>query len=187
MILRFFRRNDGGETIQRLYGAIVAHSREPVFYTDYGVADTIEGRFEMILAHAFLLFHRLKEESEEHRALGQGVFDAFCTDMDANLREMGVGDLTVPKKMKKVAEAFYGRVGAYDGPVDAGDPVALADAVLRNVFASRPEHGLQARAFAAYMIEAAATLRAVPYATLAGGAFPLAQPPAFAAMETRLS
>ncbi|WP_428030089.1 ubiquinol-cytochrome C chaperone family protein [Ancylobacter sp.] len=185
MILRFFRRNDGSETIQRLYGAIVARSRQPVFYTDYGVSDTIEGRFEMILAHAFLLFHRLKGEDEERRILGQGVFDAFCNDMDANLREMGVGDLTVPKKMKKVAEAFYGRVGAYEAPVEADDIDALAEAVLRNVHGSRSEHEVQARAFASYMIGAAAALRAVPFATLAAGEFPLAPPAAIGTTETR--
>ncbi|GLK71632.1 ubiquinol-cytochrome C chaperone [Ancylobacter dichloromethanicus] len=187
MILRFFRRNGGDETIQRLYGAIVAHSRQPVFYTDYGVPDTIAGRFEMILVHAFLLFHRLKHESEARRALGQRVFDAFCTDMDANLREMGVGDLTVPKKMKKVAEAFYGRVGAYEAPLEAGDLDALGEAVLRNVYGSNEAHGLQARALADYMIGAAAALRAIPFAALAVGDFPLAPPAAPGTMETQPS
>jgi len=176
MILRFFRRNDGNETIQRLYGAIVARSRDPAFYTDYKVPDSIEGRFEMILVHAFLLFHRLKDEDEARRVLGQGVFDAFCADMDANLREMGVGDLTVPKKMKKVAEAFYGRIGAYETPLDAGDTEALADAVLRNVHASNAEAALQARALATYMMEAVRALKAVPFATFAGGEFPLPSP-----------
>lgn len=176
MILRFFRRNDGNETIQRLYGAIVARSRDPAFYTDYNVPDSIEGRFEMILVHAFLLFHRLKSEDEDRRVLGQRVFDAFCTDMDANLREMGVGDLTVPKKMKKVAEAFYGRIGAYEPPVDAGDAGALADAVLRNVYASTEEAALHARALATYMMEAAGKLKDVPFATFAGGEFPLSSP-----------
>lgn len=176
MILRFFRRNDGNETIQRLYGAIVARSRDPAFYTDYNVPDSIEGRFEMILVHAFLLFHRLKDEDDARRVLGQGVFDAFCADMDANLREMGVGDLTVPKKMKKVAEAFYGRIGAYETPLDAGDTEGLADAVLRNVYGSNAEAALQARALATYMMEAARALKAVPFATFAGGEFPLPSP-----------
>lgn len=184
MILRFFRRNDGSETIQRLYGAIVAQSRDPVLYTDFGVPDTIEGRFEMILVHAFLLLHRLKDEDGERRALGQGVFDAFCTDMDANLREMGVGDLTVPKKMKKVAEAFYGRVGAYDAPVDAGQADVLAEAVLRNVYGSNADRTLQATALAAYMIRAAGDLKAVPFETLAAGDFPLAAPAAISSTET---
>ncbi len=184
MILRFFRRDGGRETIQRLYGAIVAQSRDPVFYTDYGVPDSIAGRFEMILLHAFLLFHRLKEESEERRELGQRVFDAFCIDMDANLREMGVGDLTVPKKMKKVAEAFYGRVAAYDGALaSAGQTSAreapedpLQDALLRNVYESDPAFAPQAARLAAFVRRAATALAAVPFETFAGGAFPL--PPA---------
>lgn len=183
MILRFFRRNDGRETIQRLYGAIVAQSRDPVFYTEYGVPDSIAGRFEMILLHAFLLFHRLKNESEERRELGQRVFDAFCVDMDANLREMGVGDLTVPKKMKKVAEAFYGRVAAYDGalsepaPADGGRGAdALQDALLRNVFESDAAFAVQAASLAAFTRRAVAALATVPFETFAGGAFPL--PPA---------
>ena len=173
MILRFFRRNDGRETIQRLYGAIVAHSRDPAFYTDFEVPDTIEGRFEMILIHNFLLFHRLKSESEEHRALGQRVFDAFCTDMDANLREMGVGDLTVPKKMKKVAEAFYGRVGVYDTALASNDEQELVQAVLRNVYASNNERLPEARALAAHVRLMATALEAVPFDTFAQGELPL--------------
>jgi len=184
MILRFFRRDDGGETIQRLYGAIVARSRDPVFYLDYKVPDSVEGRFEMILVHAFLLFHRLRAESEERRRLGQRVFDVFCTDMDANLREMGVGDLTVPKKMKRVTESFYGRVSVYEGPVDAGDTGALAEAVLRNVYSSDSERTLQAAALAAYMIKAADALKATPYDTFADGQFPLPEPAQISFTET---
>ncbi|WAC26459.1 ubiquinol-cytochrome C chaperone family protein [Ancylobacter sp. SL191] len=176
MILRFFRRNDGRETIQRLYGAIVAQSREPVFYTEYGVPDSIAGRFEMILLHSFLLFHRLKGESEERRALGQRVFDAFCIDMDANLREMGVGDLTVPKKMKKVAEAFYGRVAAYDGALGEAGAGALDEAVLRNVYQSDADFAPQAARLADFIRRAVAALATVPFETFAGGDFPL--PPA---------
>ncbi|MCS0496991.1 ubiquinol-cytochrome C chaperone [Ancylobacter sp. MQZ15Z-1] len=183
MILRFFRRDDGRETIQRLYGAIVAHSRDPSFYTAYGVPDTIEGRFEMILVHAFLLFHRLKSEGEEQRALGQRVFDAFCVDMDANLREMGVSDVAVPKRMKKVAESFYGRVGAYDGALDRDDAQALAESVLRNVFGSDSARGAEARAMAAYIGEAARSLAALPFATLAAGEFPLPAPAGFISEE----
>lgn len=184
MILRFFRRNDGGETIQRLYGAIVARSRDPVFYTDYKVPDTVEGRFEMILVHAFLLFHRLKDESEERRQLGQRVFDAFCVDMDANLREMGVGDLTVPKKMKRVTQSFYGRVNAYEIPVDAGQSGALADAVLRNVYGSDAERTLQAAALAAYMVKAADALKTTAYDTFAAGGFPMPEPARISFTET---
>ncbi|WP_051661346.1 ubiquinol-cytochrome C chaperone family protein [Bosea sp. 117] len=177
MILRWFRRDDGGETIQRLYGAIVAQARDPAFYTDYGVPDTIEGRFEMILVHAFALFHRLRDEPEERRALGQKVFDRFCFDMDANLREMGVGDLTVPKKMKRVAEAFYGRVGVYDAALAAPNPGELAAALLRNVYAGAEGRLREAAALADYMRAAATGLAAQPFETLASGRidFPAAQ------------
>lgn len=173
MILRFFRRNDGRESIQRLYGAIVAHSRDPGFYTDFEVPDTIEGRFEMIVLHAFLLFHRLKGEDEARRELGQRVFDTFCADMDANLREMGVGDLTVPKKMKRVAEAFYGRVGVYDEALASGDEAVLAQALLRNVYGSEAERTTEAAALAACIRQRVAALAAVPFEVFAGGELPL--------------
>lgn len=176
MILRFFRRTDDRETIQRLYGAIVAQSRDPVFYTSYEVSDTIEGRFEMIILHAFLLFHRLKEEGDERRQLGQRVFDAFCIDMDANLREMGVGDLSVPKKMKRVAEAFYGRVGSYDAALSVLDDSELTEAVLRNVYGSNPGRAVEAQALATHIRSAVSALKAVPFEAFARGEFPL--PPA---------
>lgn len=172
MILRLFRRDDGRETIQRLYGAIVAYSRDPAYYTSYEVPDTIAGRFELILLHAFLMFHRLKREGEPGREFGQRLFDAFCKDMDANLREMGVGDLTVPKKMKSIASAFYGRVGAYDGALQAeGDE--LAQALVRNVYSSSEEMWPQARALAIHTKALAAALDAVPFETFASGGFPV--------------
>lgn len=185
MILRFFRRDDGRATIERLYGAIVAQSRDPAFYTDFAVPDTIAGRFEMILVHAFALFHRLKGEDEERRALGQRVFDEFCRDMDSNLREMGVGDLTVPKKMKRVAEAFYGRAGAYDAALAAGDDSALAQALLRNVYASDPARSGEAGRLAAYMHGVVESLDGQSFERFAAGeiTFPAAAPAP--AVETR--
>ncbi|HSI39639.1 MAG TPA: ubiquinol-cytochrome C chaperone family protein [Xanthobacteraceae bacterium] len=177
MILRLFRRNDRQATIERLYGVIVAQSRRPAFYTDFAVPDTIEGRFEMILLHGFLLLHRLKAEPEANRALGQEVFDAFCVDMDANLREMGVGDLAVPKKMKRVAQAFYGRIGAYDAALAEPDPQALAAALLRNVYASDAAHLPQARILADYVRAATADLGAQSYEKLAAGELTLAELP----------
>lgn len=169
MILRFFRRDDGRATIERLYGAIVAQSRDPAFYTDFAVPDTIGGRFEMILLHAFALFHRLKDEPEERRALGQRVFDAFCRDMDSNLREMGVGDLTVPKKMKRVAEAFYGRAGAYDEALASAEQAALPEALLRNVYSSDPARAGEAGRLALYVRQLAVALAGQSFERLAAG------------------
>src|SRR5215813_6830722 len=97
MIFHLFRRAPRGDTIASLYGTIVAQARSVAFYQSYGVPDTVNGRFEMIVLHAVLLLRRLKAEPELARQLGQGIFDRFCQDMDANLREMGVGDLAVPR------------------------------------------------------------------------------------------
>ena len=122
MILAAFRRARNNHNIQSLYGAIVAQARSPAFYTLYGVEDTVEGRFELIVLHLVLLLRRLARReganaSAQHPfdpALGQPLFDAFCRDLDDNLREMGVGDLAVPRRMRRFGEAFYGRQAAYD-------------------------------------------------------------------------
>src|SRR5262245_47652746 len=97
--------NSSAATIEALYGMIVAQARLPVFYADFGVPDTVNGRFDMILMHLWLVLRRLHAVGDT--ATAQGLFDHFCSDMDANLREMGVGDLTVPKRMTKFGEAFY--------------------------------------------------------------------------------
>jgi cytochrome b pre-mRNA-processing protein 3 len=132
MILPLFRRKRRDDTISALYGAIVAQARLPAFYRLYGVPDTVEGRLEMIMLHAALLLRRLNATPEQ-RALGQQVFDRFCADMDDNLREMGVGDLGVPKHMRRIGEAFYGRTAAYAAALASDDPGALAAALARNV------------------------------------------------------
>src|SRR5687768_6344310 len=102
MILNLFSRTPDGDSIAVLYGAIVAQARAPGFYRFYGVPDTVNGRFEMIVLHAVLVLSRLDAGSGTARSLGQAVFDHFCSDMDANLREMGVGDLGVPRQMKAI-------------------------------------------------------------------------------------
>ena len=112
MIFPLFRRSARPGTISALYGAIVAQARLPAFYRDYGVPDTVEGRFELIVLHLALLLERIGQEPGL-RGVGQGVFDRFCQDMDDNLREIGIGDLAMPKHMRRVRAAFYGRAQAY--------------------------------------------------------------------------
>jgi cytochrome b pre-mRNA-processing protein 3 len=133
-----FRRSPKQDTIHTLYGAIVAQARSPVFYRGYAVPDTVTGRLEMILIHVFLFFRRARAGADIQR-LGQGVFDRFCDDMDGNLREMGIGDLAVPKHMQRIGEAFYGRAAAYDAALDAADDAALSQALTRNVFGNGPQ------------------------------------------------
>jgi cytochrome b pre-mRNA-processing protein 3 len=133
-MFRVFPRHQQAHTIRTLYGAIVAQARAPSFYAAYLVPDTVQGRFDMIVLHLALVLRRLRRETAELKGLGQGVFDLFCTDMDHSLREMGVGDLAVPKKMRRLGEAFYGRALAYDRALDAQNGDLLAHALARNVF-----------------------------------------------------
>jgi cytochrome b pre-mRNA-processing protein 3 len=141
MILARFRRNSQARTIHVLYGAIVAQARSATFYADYRVPDTVEGRFDLIVLHLVLLLHRLSGRAEAGRGLGQELFDAFCRDLDANLREMGVGDLAVPKRMQAFAEAFYGRQAAYLAALAAADQRVFEKALARNIFPAGNDTG----------------------------------------------
>ncbi len=125
MMLKLFGRSPWDDTIARLYGTIVAQARAPAFYQIYGVPDTVGGRLEMIMLHTVLLLRRLEGEPPPIRALGQGLFDRFCRDMDDSMRELGVGDLAVPRSMRRIGEAFYGRQAAYREGLDAADDELL--------------------------------------------------------------
>jgi cytochrome b pre-mRNA-processing protein 3 len=173
-----FRRDRGTDTINALYGVIVAQARSPEFYRGYAVPDTVNGRLEMILLHVFLFFRRVRGEAESVRLIGQEVFDLFCRDMDNNLREMGVGDLAVPKRMRQIGEAFYGRAKAYDAAMIAGKDQALAEALLRNVYSGAAEHAADARRLAAYAEEAVGHIARQDAARLAEGrlSFPALAP-----------
>jgi cytochrome b pre-mRNA-processing protein 3 len=169
MIFRLFRRDPSAGTIAALYGAIVAQARNPAFYLAYGAPDTAEGRFDMIVLHLALLCRRLRRETgageAPARALSQHVFDMFCADMDHNLREMGVGDLTVPKKMRRLGEAFFGRLEVYDRALAAADDEELIAALARNVF-GEAEPTASTRPLAAYVRAAAGRLDRTPLAAL---------------------
>jgi cytochrome b pre-mRNA-processing protein 3 len=145
------KRGPRGDTIRSLYGAIVAQARRPAFYADYGVADAPAGRFDMIVLHLVLFVRRLRREPAPIRALGQGVFDLFCRDMDHSLREMGIGDLAVPKHMRRVAGAFYGRAAAYDAAIDRADEEELAAVLARNIFPPSAAPPAGARRLARYV------------------------------------
>src|SRR5271163_3186730 len=134
MILRRFRPGSHDRSIGELYGAIVAQARCPVFYSGYGVPDTVQGRFDLIVLHLVLALERLGRTDGGGRGIGQSLFDAFCRDLDDNLREMGVGDLAVPKEMRRFAEGFYGRQAAYLAAFGAADDRELEKALARNIF-----------------------------------------------------
>jgi cytochrome b pre-mRNA-processing protein 3 len=155
MIFPLFRRRP--RTIAALYGMIVAQARLPVFYQIYGVPDTLDGRFELVLLHLFVVLRYL-DGDEKDREMGQQLFDLFCQDMDQNLREMGVGDLSVPKEMRRIGEAFYGRASVYEAALASPNVEALRAALTRNVYGSEsPEHE-GARRLAHYMMDVVAAV-----------------------------
>lgn len=154
-------------TIETIYGMIVTQAREPLFYRDLGVPDTVNGRFDLLLMHLWLVLRQLKSAAAAPE-LSQALFDHFCTDMDDNLREMGVGDQAVPKRMQAFGEAFYGRTAAYDQAL-ADSEEALAQSFCRNIL--NGEKIDKARELAAYARQAIAALAPVDLAALIAGAW----------------
>lgn len=152
------------EAAQTLYAGMVTQAREPAFYG--AVPDTVDGRFELMVLHACLLFHRMKGGDETVRALSQAVFDEMFLEFDRAMRESGVGDLTVPKRIKTMARIFYTRSAAFDPLLDRLDEAGLAAALA----APFPQLTRDGRAqLARYMAEAVASLRATPAAELMAG------------------
>lgn len=156
-----FRRRARSDTISTLYGMIVAQARLPCFYREYGVPDTVNGRFELVVLHLALVLDRLADDPQL-RELGQALFDHFCTDMDQNLREMGIGDLSVPRHMQRVGEAFYGRAQAYRAGLAHDRQQALVQALERNIYGQSGAGCAAAARLAAYIRETVGELKVLP-------------------------
>jgi len=158
----------GEGTIERIYGAVVAQARRPAFYLRLAVPDTLDGRFDMIALHVFLVMRRFKTEGQEGRALSQALTDRFFADLDRSLREMGAGDLGVGRRVKAMAKAFYGRVVAYEAALNAGD-AALREALARNLYGTVAAPDETVAAMASYVRDAAAALAAQGFGAIALG------------------
>jgi len=129
-----------------LYTAAVSAARDPALFGEDAVPDTLEGRFDLIALHTALLVRRLRRDPDKRGpAMAQAVFDAMFADMDLNLREMGVGDMSIGKRVRRMWEAFHGRALAYEAALEAGDRAALEEALLRNVWAGEAPEGAAAR------------------------------------------
>jgi cytochrome b pre-mRNA-processing protein 3 len=122
------------DAAEAIYKAAVARARDPIFYARYAVPDSLDGRFDMISLHVFLVLHRLKQEDDRTKALAQKLFDTMFADMDESLRELGVGDLAVGRRVKTMAQALYGRIAAYQAALDSDDDGDLAAALRRNLY-----------------------------------------------------
>jgi cytochrome b pre-mRNA-processing protein 3 len=157
----WLRRRSEDEAVARIYERIVAQSRRPEFYRDLGVADSLDGRFDMLVLHAMLIMRRFKQDGERTRVLGQNLFDHMFYDMDRSLREIGVSDLAVGKRVKQMSSAFLGRIAAYEEGLDGAEDT-LEAALIRNVYRDEIPEGDAASRLAGYMRETDTRLREMP-------------------------
>jgi cytochrome b pre-mRNA-processing protein 3 len=153
---RLFGRKAEAAAAERLYTAIVLQARQPAFYREGQVPDSLDGRFELVALHAFLAMRRLRAEGGAGTRLAQCLFDRMFVDMDESLREIGVGDLGVGRRVKTMAKAFYGRAAAYEAALS--DPAAepLEQALARNLYGTLAgRQGLPLAAMSRYLRRAA--------------------------------
>ncbi|MCW5700373.1 MAG: ubiquinol-cytochrome C chaperone family protein [Rhodospirillales bacterium] len=172
------RDTDGEARAYQLYGQLVQQARLPAFYSHHGVPDTPDGRFDMIVLHAVLVLRRLKRDHERTQKLAQAIFDLMFADMDQNLREMGVGDMSIGKRIKGMAKAFYGRLASYDDALNGADDAALTAALRRNLYRKASPTPGNLAAMAAYMSSEAARLDAAATDDLVSGRMTFGPPPA---------
>ena len=161
--------------IERLNAAVIGATQAPAFYEAGGVPDTFNGRFELLVLHAALALRRLRAAPDPAPAMAQALVDLLFRNLDPALRELGVGDMAVPKRMKALAEAFLGRAVAYERALAAENDAPLRDALARNIYAgSQAPEGLRS-----YVLAAAALLDETPGAALAEGSLRFPDPTAF--------
>jgi cytochrome b pre-mRNA-processing protein 3 len=164
---RFFTPSASMLAGRALFASASAKARDPAFYREGGVPDTYEGRFELYALHVVLLLHRLKGEGAQMAETRQSLFDAFVRNLDDGLREMGVGDLSVGKKMRKLGSGIYGRLKSYDAALKSGRSADVLPLIIRTVFAGEDAAG--APAMAAYVIVADKALADQPIEQLLQG------------------
>jgi cytochrome b pre-mRNA-processing protein 3 len=171
-----FRSDPVQRAAASAYEHVVLQARRPEFFVEIGVPDTVDGRFELICLHAFLYLHRLKREQKAAAAVGQRFFDLMFADFDRSLREMGTGDLSVGREVRRMAEAFYGRIAAYEAGL-AADDATLQAALARNLFGTADATLSGLAAMAAYLRREAANLAAQDSRQLLTGKLTFGLPP----------
>lgn len=173
MIFNLFRKKSAPEAVSVVYAAIVAQSRQTRFYADWGVPDTVTGRFDMICLHLALALRHLRSDDKSVGEFSQQLFDLFFKDMDRSLRELGAGDLSVPKKIQKMGNVFYGLLGKLTEALDAGDRGALEAVLSRNVFDEQAAPGIAP--LADYLEGLAERLAAQPALSIIAGSIELGE------------
>ena len=169
------RRNSLRDAAEAAYRSVVEQARRSEFFVALGVPDTLDGRFELICLHAFLYLHRLKGEAPPAAAFGQRFFDTMFADFDRSLREIGTGDLSVGRQVKRMAEAFYGRVRAYEEGLKAGG-AELSTALARNLYGTATATPEQLQRIGDYLRRETVNLDRQPTAALLAGRIEFAPP-----------
>lgn len=165
-MLNFFRRSTGTLSVDALHAALVDASRRPGLYESLSVPDTPWGRIESVMLHVLLVVRRLSGGAMQPTA--HALVEHMFAEFDRGLRQVGVGDLSVPKKMQGLGGDWLARIEVYGPPLDAGDETALAEALARNVLGA-PESPEKARALSRHMLECERILRATDPADIAAG------------------
>lgn len=164
MLRQLFGAKPKRDLGEHLYAQAVEQARSPAFYTALGVSDRIDARFELYVVHVLLVVMRLRDEGEEGAEIAQRLFDVFVSALDNTLRELGVGDTSMAKKMRKLGESMYGRMTAYEPTIRAADQEGLAEALVRNVYEGEAIDGGQS--LATYILNTRSALERQPFADL---------------------
>jgi cytochrome b pre-mRNA-processing protein 3 len=186
MFSPLFRRLARTANVDSLYGMIVAQARSPVFYGRLGVPDSVDGRFDILVLHLVLVVRRLARDPGAAGVNEQDIFDRFCRDMDDNLREMGVGDLAVPREMRRMAGAFYGRQATYQAALEATDEGELENAIARNIYSGAAADARHLKDFVAYVRAVVSLLDGCDSAALANAQFVFPDPEPDAANRAKI-
>lgn len=165
----------------RLFTQLVGQARHPVFFRDLGVPDSVDGRFDMVAMHAFLILQRLKGQGNRTAQLAQALYDAFIKDMEASLRQLGAGDAGVGKRIRVMTEALQGRMVAYEAAL-AGNQLDIEGAVRRNLYGTVDPDTGSVRVMAAYLKQAQEQANRQPIDRILRGVFEF--PPVPAAQDT---
>lgn len=174
-LLRPFAADPSSEAASRLYAAIVAQARQEAFYTRFGVPDTVDGRFELVVLHVFLVLRRLKAGGSRAGVVAQALIDRTFEDMDRNLREMGAADLGVARRIKAMVAAFYGRATAYEaGLAEGGDNLRYA--LRRNLYGTVDPASEDLRRMALYLETARNGIDVQPLGRILDGHAAFARP-----------
>lgn len=161
-LTHLFGSNERRQRTDALLKAITVQARQPVFFEQLGVPDTLDGRFDMMALHGFLAFRALQQRGRDGRTLAQDTTDLMFSAFDDAIRSLGVGDMGVPRRVKTMAKAYFGRSTAYEAALHAGDHAALTDAIHRNLYRGADVGSDKLDTMARYVMREAQRLATLP-------------------------